>query len=327
MENELVSKLKDKFNLLIFDPSEFKEKVKLASGGFGTVYKSKYKDQIIAMKDPNDDEKKLQLEKEITNVKGLRHIYIPKLYGITNSLSIKNSASLVIEYIKGQTFTSYLKYMPSQIEIITHLLDLVTTLEYLHKNGVIHRDLKPDNLMINFDSMSCILLDFGISKKTLHDTTNTVVVGTPLYMAPENFDIVFGTGASMRVDSIMKISPKVDVWALGVIINQVFSGEDPWAKYKGTDVSVLFLKGIRFPVSEKIKDDDIKQLISSCTEPLSFKRCSITFAKKQLMKILNKFCGKFHPEDIFNNYFEISKHKEKLCKLIPDSRLFNSEKN
>ncbi len=217
--------------------------------------------------------------------------------------------------------------MPSQIEIITHLLDLVTTLEYLHKNGVIHRDLKPDNLMINFDSMSCILLDFGISKKTLHDTTNTVVVGTPLYMAPENFDIVFGTGASMRVDSIMKISPKVDVWALGVIINQVFSGEDPWAKYKGTDVSVLFLKGIRFPVSEKIKDDDIKQLISSCTEPLSFKRCSITFAKKQLMKILNKFCGKFHPEDIFNNYFEISKHKEKLCKLIPDSRLFNSEKN
>lgn len=316
MANHFKENLIQKYHLLLFDTLHFKDKSKLGSGGFGTVYRTNYMQLNLAIKDPNDESKVIQIEKELTNILALRHVNIPRLYGICDSFSIKNGASLVIECIKGKTLTAYLKAKPSQIEIISLLIELTTTIEYIHKNGVIHRDLKPDNIMIDTNSFSIKLLDFGISRKTLHEETKTIVVGTPIYMAPENFDIVFGTGASMRVDSEMKISPKVDIWALGIIINQLLSNEEPWAKYKGTDVSVLFLKGIHFPISDKIKDDDIRQLIISCTEPLPNKRCSISYVKKQLLKILEKLCKNFNVDEIKNELFEKDVNKDKLCKKI-----------
>ena len=313
MEINFIENLKLKYNLLYFELSLFKEKSKVGSGGFGTVYLTRYKQLNAAIKDPNDNCKSIQLEKEIINILALRHMKIPRLYGISDSLSNLNGVSLVFVYIKGQTFTLYSKSKPSQIEILSHLIDLTFTLEYLHKNGVIHRDLKPDNLMIDTNTFSLKLLDFGISKKTLHEETNTVIVGTPLYMAPENFDIVFGTGASMQVTNVMKISNKVDIWALGIIINQLLSNEEPWLKYKGSDVSVLFIKGIRFPISDKIKDDDIRQLITSCTEPLPNKRCSISYVKKQLMKVLHNLCKNLKKNDLINEFIQKEANCHKSC--------------
>jgi len=98
-----------------------------------------------------------------------------------------------------------------------------------------------------------------------------------------------------------------------MIINQLLSNEEPWLKYKGSDVSVLFIKGIRFPISDKIKDDDIRQLITSCTEPLPNKRCSISYVKKQLMKVLHNLCKNLKKNDLINEFIQKEANCHKSC--------------
>jgi serine/threonine protein kinase len=175
MEKKFVDNLKEKFHLLIFDSSKFIDITKLGSGGFGTVYSTIYKQLKIAVKDPNDEGKVSQLEKEISNVLGLRHVNIPKFFGISNSLTLNNGASLALEFIKGQTFSSYIKFKPSTVEIISHLIELTSTLEFIHNCRVIHRDLKPDNFMTGIDQNEnkLYLIDFGLAKKYRSAKTKT----------------------------------------------------------------------------------------------------------------------------------------------------------
>jgi serine/threonine protein kinase len=97
--------------------------------------------------------------------------------------------------------------------------DLAEALEYAHQNGVIHRDVKPENVFIDSLSGRALLSDFGIAHSNEFDSRLTMTgsaIGTPAYMAPEQID---GAPANARSD----------LYSLGLLTWEMLTGERPWA--------------------------------------------------------------------------------------------------
>jgi serine/threonine protein kinase len=148
------------------------------------------------------------------------------------------SAYLVMEYLRGETLGTRIKrsggiLSPSEAVRLAHLV--ADSLEAAHSKGVIHRDLKPDNVMIVPDrnvsgGERTKLLDFGIAK--LADDTEAaqvqtqtgMIMGTPAYMSPE------------QCRGLKDIDSRTDVYALGVMLYVMCSGKAP---FSGTQVAVI----------------------------------------------------------------------------------------
>ena len=175
-----------------------------------------------------------------------------------NKSNIENMSSFSnqkIDLFNSETFNLL------ELFKIKSMLDFCDVLLFVHNNNIIHRDLKPNNLMIN-KNLKCILLDFGISK--LADKTKTTYNprhGTIIYFSPEHVQV--GDNETIR------ISKKTDVWAFGLILNEVFSGEIPWSAYNivsNMQVLGLLYENKKFIVSKLIKNSDIIRIIKECTK-------------------------------------------------------------
>lgn len=135
---------------------------------------------------------------------------------------------IVMEFVEGKTLSAYLKQgLLSAEEVARFGWLLATTLAKAHDKGVIHRDLKPDNIMVVADALVAgglrtKILDFGIAKlredlrgESQHHTQVGSSMGTPLYMAPEQWR------------DASSVSPKADVFALGRMLQQMVTGLPP----------------------------------------------------------------------------------------------------
>ncbi len=220
-----------------------------------------------------------------------------------NSNSSSNSShqhkydiDIVLEVIVGDTLEKLLKKVKfTEIEKLLILLNFATVLDYLHEEKIIHRDLKPSNIMID-KKFEFKLLDFGISKVTQKDRdfTRTISIGTMCYMAPENFIIVNEDSIDKDEDETTsriasEITDKVDVWAFGCIVQEVWSGVKPWINKVKSDSKILaFLYSKKpFEITNLIpKDSKIRDLIEKCVVIQPEKRISIKEAKKILQEIL-----------------------------------------
>jgi serine/threonine-protein kinase len=140
--------------------------------------------------------------------------------GLQRLLSEPNAPFMVFEYIEGESLRAYLKsHGPLPIDEVVGIgRQLADTLDYVHGQGVVHRDLKPDNIIIGPDGR-ITLTDFGIAlqlasrRLTFSHLTNAV--GTPDYMAPEQ---VRGERGDARID----------VYALGVVLYELLTGVVPY---------------------------------------------------------------------------------------------------
>jgi len=219
----------------------------------------------------------------------------------------KVNLDFIIELVEGESLEKMLanKNGLTNLERIIVLLNLATVLEYLHGFKLIHRDLKPDNIMID-KKFEFKLLDFGISKVgSQSNSTRTVSIGTMMYMAPENFNLgeddeCEGAGAggvgdntgSQSFKELKEINEKVDVWAFGCIVQQVMVGVKPWMNKVKTNNKILSLlyKKIPFEISSLVKDEKTRNLIQKCTEINPEKRISMKDAKILMLEILvNEF--------------------------------------
>jgi serine/threonine-protein kinase len=100
-------------------------------------------------------------------------------------------------------------------------------LDYAHNQGVIHRDIKPANLMYNPKEGHLKITDFGVARMTDNNSTKTgIVLGTPMYMSPEQLGAEDLTGHS-------------DLFSLGVTLYELLAGEVP---FKATNIAVLMTK-------------------------------------------------------------------------------------
>jgi len=128
---------------------------------------------------------------------------------------------MAMKYIEGYTLQSLLKTMrrnkqylhPSQISLIIN--QVAEALDYAHSKGVIHRDIKPSNIMLTDDNRA-ILTDFGLTMQLGADSTLGTAFGTPRYIAPE------------QAVSSSKAVPQSDIYALGVVLYEMATGQAPF---------------------------------------------------------------------------------------------------
>lgn len=168
--------------------------------------------------------KKNLTKKELNNVKTeiniLENISHPNIIKFYDSFDDKKYICIVLELCEPQTLTEKLFFAPQQRlneEMSAQIvLVLGKTLNYLHKQYIVHRDIKPDNVLFTNDGI-LKLTDFGLSyySKNDDDANMKTFCGTPFYVAPE----------------IIKKLPydnKCDVWSLGVLLYQILSGLRPF---------------------------------------------------------------------------------------------------
>ena len=160
------------------------------------------------------------LDQEIDTMQHLEHANIVQYLGCERK---EFSISIYLEYIAGGSVGSCLrkhgKFEESVVKSLTH--QTLEGLAYLHAEGILHRDLKADNILLDLDG-TCKISDFGISKKSNNiygnDVTNSMQ-GSVFWMAPE---VVRAQGEGY--------SAKVDIWSLGCVVLEMFAGRRPWSR-------------------------------------------------------------------------------------------------
>jgi WD40 repeat protein/DNA-binding SARP family transcriptional activator/tRNA A-37 threonylcarbamoyl transferase component Bud32 len=160
-------------------------------------------------------------EKEAKTLASLNHPNVIQVYDFGEIEDATRQPYLVLEFVTGQSLADWLpKGEALPLEQVWPILQQVSAaLDYAHAHGVIHRDIKPGNVMLTPDGHA-LLGDFGISKllRPGEDAAHTVATtGTPAYMAPEQVDHSLGT-----------IGPAADVYALGVVAYEMLTGHRPF---------------------------------------------------------------------------------------------------
>ncbi len=192
----------------------------LGSGSFKSVYRAQADpgaapEPVVALGFPHQQEPEgiAALEKELQVARRLRHPNILRYYGMERHDGI---SFLVMEYVAGETLKVRMKQLGAlpEPQVLRYLGLLGEALAYAHAAKVLHRDVKPDNVLIGAGDEPK-LMDFGIARVlAFTDQRASTRIGTPYYMAPEQLNGAAGTNA--------------DLWALGVIGYQLLTGQRPF---------------------------------------------------------------------------------------------------
>ncbi len=157
---------------------------------------------------------------------------------------------LIMDYMAGGNVAGRLKakgrYKVN--EAIAIVVQIASALERAHAAGVIHRDIKPDNIMFDAEGVPH-LADLGIAKfsgdagKTTTFTATGVIIGTPAYMAPEQM-----------LDS-RRVDVRADIYSLGVVFYEMLTGERPHGDSSVVELMAKSLKGEELPSVRKVRPD------------------------------------------------------------------------
>ncbi len=205
---------------------------RLGEGGFGTVYRAhdelKKKGVAIKIVKPeragNEDAVRKFLRGAIAAAQ-IEHPNVVGIYRIGRDEKFKLHY-IVMEHLRGRTLQSILEErgpIPAE-EAIPWVLQAAEGLHAGHEKSVIHRDVKPDNLMVGGDNVVKVT-DLGLARQISKEMKTTKVMGTPHFMAPEQFE---GKGMDRRTD----------IYGLGVTLYYLVSGQFP---YEGkTSMQIVF---------------------------------------------------------------------------------------
>jgi serine/threonine-protein kinase len=216
----------------------------LGEGGMAIVYQARdiITDKDVAIKIIREETLKNPLnltrfEREARAAASLKHQNIVQ---VSNLGAFQNRPYMVTELVKGKTLRDALSLRGkfSVLEACDIMYQLCSAVYYAHQHGVIHRDIKPQNVFITADGL-IKLGDFGIAtfQNSSHVTRSDVVVGSVHYMAPE---ISEGNPAS----------PQSDIYSLGVTFFELVTGRVPFDDESAVAVALKHIKD-KFPSVRK----------------------------------------------------------------------------
>ncbi len=228
---------------------------RIGQGGFGAVYrayqtlvKREVAIKIILPQYANHPDFIRRFEAEAQLVARLEHLHIVPLYDYWRDPS---GAFLVMRWLRGGSMQDALKRGFWSPEDAGRLLDQIgAALAVAHRNGVIHRDLKPANILLD-EERNAYLSDFGIAKNLGHDAksaaladeldTPGTVIGSPAYMSPEQI-------------RSKAITPRTDVYGLGIVMFEVLTGKQPFADAQSSELILHHLND-PLPALRELRDE------------------------------------------------------------------------
>jgi serine/threonine protein kinase len=232
--------------------SELDEKIgpylrieEIGSGAFGKIYKAVHCESktLVALKVLSNLRKQLSEEnfgrflRETALLKKIAHEGVIRLYeGEVTEVEGQKQAYLALEYFQGTDLNSYIKCYGSLSwkKALRILYKVIIALDYIHSKGVIHRDLKPHNLMYNPILEIPKIIDLGLGKCVLEEDRATFYItnpgsglGTPNYMPLEQWE------------DATQIDERSDIYSLGATLYYLLTQTHPYEEYK--DLRALYL--------------------------------------------------------------------------------------
>lgn len=247
----------------------------LGSGGMGDVYEAlDFEMGRVALKVIRSDiadspaallrfKKEVQLARKVGDPHVCR---VHELFVLPGAQASSQSLFLTMEFLEGITLRDKIRESGPQpwLEAQAIGIDICAGLQAIHRSGIIHRDLKSRNVMIaSRNGTACaVLMDFGLAHELTTPTSETSIgltrpgalAGTPAYMAPEQFE-----GA--------ELTPATDIYALGIILYEMLTGQHPFAA--STTVGAAVLRGRRPQRASSIQQGVPRyfdEVISKCLE-------------------------------------------------------------
>ncbi len=219
--------------------SRYEVEQHLGRGGMGDVYL--VRDTVInrkaALKTIRGDtgldarqviEMRQRFYREAQTAGKLAHPNIVTVFDVGEDLGM---SYIVMEFVEGNTLTQLMKKQRLSPPQIKHVIsNAAVGLDYAHQNGVFHRDVKPDNIMVSKTGLVKVM-DFGIARIVESELTKTgSIMGTPSYMSPEQ---VQG----------QKVDARSDTFSLGVILYELLTGKKPFAGETMSALMLAIMKG------------------------------------------------------------------------------------
>ncbi|RMG51280.1 MAG: serine/threonine protein kinase [Gammaproteobacteria bacterium] len=258
------------FNLELLKPGEligdrYQFIRRIGKGAFGTVLlvNDTFVNEQIVLKFINtqmaSDES--AIKRFVHELRFTRKITHPNVIRIFDLLTFGDWQAISMEYFESHTLSKEIKDSEGGMDIqqaLRELVQICAGMEAAHKEGVIHRDMKPPNILVNDEGLVKVV-DFGIAAAARHNETRLTrtgtLVGTPTYIAPEQ---VLGKPVDNRTD----------IYSLGVIMYEMLTGKPP---YQGEDYMSLMYQHVQgnAPLVSEIRPEIPKTLAAVVRKAMS----------------------------------------------------------
>jgi serine/threonine-protein kinase len=218
----------------------------LGHGAMGVVYKARdpFIGRLVALKTINSSlvDRPDLLERFYQEAQSAGKLQHPSIVTIFELGQEKDTPFIAMEYLDGESLEKTIlrqTEMPLAVKI-GYIVRICQALEYAHKNRVVHRDIKPGNVMVNSEG-AVKVVDFGIARLVDFSRTHTnMMIGTPAYMAPELF-------------KKQRANERTDIWAVGITCYELICYQRPFTG-DGYDIISSIMEDEVPPISATVPD-------------------------------------------------------------------------
>jgi len=228
-------------------------RAQLGTGGMGEVYLAQdtMLDRRVALKilPPNlaeDDDRMSRFVREAKSASALNH---PNIITIHEIGEIDDLHFIATEYIEGETLKTQLQTQSFSLKSALEIaLQVVSALDAAHRAGIVHRDIKPDNIMVRRDGIAKVL-DFGLLKLTSSDRSEVDTEGETKMQVRTSAGVIMGTTAYMSPEQArgQEMDAGTDVWSFGCVLYEMLTNQQAFQGETMTDVLANII--YREPVS------------------------------------------------------------------------------